>query len=285
MTGGSLSEFGLNVYSQYGEDGIIREIFCRLSEGSELDHWCVEFGAWDGVHLSNTCRLIREDGYSAVFIEGEPSRALLLETNFPQENVYKVCRFIELDGPGSLEATLKDFPVPTEFDFLSVDVDGCDFWIWKSLNNYKPKVVCIEFNPTIPNSIYFVQERDLSVKQGSSAKALTELGAEKGYALVAATHCNLFFVRSDLKNLLIDEDQTLEDLNPGGNDGTFIFSGYDGTLLLSADSIRLPWHGVSLDSKRIQLLPAFLRIFPGDFSKFRRAIWELWSRVFASVNQ
>lgn len=42
-----------NIYSQYGDDGIIAKIIEVLEIGQG---WFVEFGAWDGAHLSNTGR-------------------------------------------------------------------------------------------------------------------------------------------------------------------------------------------------------------------------------------
>ena len=128
-----LSSFSENVYSQFGEDGIIREILKRLRTHVELDSWCVEFGAWDGVFSSNTCRLIREDGFSAVLIEGDKEKAGILETNFPQDEVHKICRFIHFQGPDTLEATLSRTPIPDNFDFLSIDVDGVDYHIFESM--------------------------------------------------------------------------------------------------------------------------------------------------------
>lgn len=278
MSRPDLGAFAANIYSQNGEDGILGEVFTRLADGVSLDHWCVEFGAWDGVHLSNTCRLIREDGYSAVLIEGHPSRASELEKNFPEARVHKICRFIQLEGPNSLESTLMAFPIPQEFDFLSIDVDGCDYWIWKSLVSFNPKVVCIEFNQTVPNSVSFVQEKDFSVKQGAGAKALVQLGEEKGYSLVAVTHCNLIFVRSDFRHLVTDQEESLEKLNPAGNGGTFVFSGYDGHLIFSADTLDFPWHGASVKASTIQALPRILRVFPGNLGKVRRVIWRFWNR-------
>lgn len=53
----SLKSFARNEYSQYGEDGIIEEIFRRIGP-NELNNFCCEFGAWDGVHLSNTASLL-----------------------------------------------------------------------------------------------------------------------------------------------------------------------------------------------------------------------------------
>lgn len=40
-----------SIFSQSGEDGVLDFILSKLSK---LDNWCVEFGAWDGIHLSNT---------------------------------------------------------------------------------------------------------------------------------------------------------------------------------------------------------------------------------------
>ena len=40
-----------SVASQCGEDGIIK---AALEVLRETNKWCVEFGAWDGKHLSNT---------------------------------------------------------------------------------------------------------------------------------------------------------------------------------------------------------------------------------------
>lgn len=59
--------------------------------------------------------------------------------------------------------------------------------IWESLEDYYPKVVVIEHNPTIPNNIIYIQEKDVSIQRGSSLRALVELGKSKGYELVATT--------------------------------------------------------------------------------------------------
>ena len=56
-----------NVHSQIGQDGILEEIFKRV--GIKKGFFC-EFGAWDGVYLSN-CRKLFEEGWSGVFIEAD----------------------------------------------------------------------------------------------------------------------------------------------------------------------------------------------------------------------
>lgn len=260
-----LDTYKRDIYSQNGEDGIIAEILRRLSLQIDLDRWCVEFGAWDGVHLSNTCRLIREENYNAVLIEGSKKRSGILQTNFPQSNVVKLCKFITFDGPDSLENTLKTTAIPIQFDFLSIDVDGVDYHILESLQEFRPKVICIEFNPTIPNAVDFVQQRDMRLKQGSSARALVRLAGAKGYSLVALTQCNLLFVRSDLAALVCETGTDLEDIYSAGNEPTFLFVGYDGSLLSNKDSIDLAWHGIAIPLDKLQFLPKYLRRFPGDY--------------------
>lgn len=44
-------------------------------------------------------------------------------------------------------------PQADELGVLSIDVDGCDYWIWDSLETLKPAVIIIEHNPTIPNHV------------------------------------------------------------------------------------------------------------------------------------
>jgi hypothetical protein len=271
-----LKLFEHNFYSQNGEDGVIAEILQRLTKGVTLTHWCVEFGAWDGVYLSNTCRLIRESNYQAVLIEGDPKRVKQLYKNFPQKNVVKVCRFVGFEGENTIDKILSETPISIDFDFLSIDIDGADYYILESIKNYTPKVICIEFNPSIPNAVDFVQVKNFNIKQGSSAQALIRLAKVKGYKLVHSTLCNLIFVRSDLIDLVITEEKTIEDLNLGGNDPTFLFVGYDGTLLSNKSNVSLLWHKLIVPIEWLQPLPKFLRIFGGNYGIFRRLFFSLW---------
>ena len=112
-----MEKFKVDVFSQNGEDGIIREILKRISSQSLLDLWCCEFGAWDGLHFSNTARLIKEDNYRAVLIEGDSRRIHDLELNFPQKDVVKISSFVTTTGKTSLTNILKETGIPKDFDF------------------------------------------------------------------------------------------------------------------------------------------------------------------------
>jgi hypothetical protein len=264
-----------NYYSQFGEDGIIEEILFRLSQ-VKLDKWCVEFGAWDGVYCSNTCHLIKNKGYNAVLIEGDKSKFSELKKNFPQNNVHKVNKYINIEGAKSLENILSETPIPKDFDFLSIDIDGADYYIFEGLNNYKPKIICIEFNPSIPNTVDFKQPKDINIRQGSSALAINRLANHKRYKTIAATNSNLILLREDLIQFVAYSVPSLHELNNLGNSPQYLFVGYDGTILSNKKKVDFIWHGVQIPISNNQFLPSYFRIFAGDYGFFRKLFFFLF---------
>ena len=143
-----LLDYKENVFSQAGEDGVISRV---LSLIPDKNNWCVEFGAWDGKYLSNTCNLIVNHGFSAVLIEADKKKFQKLQENFKgQVKVYAVNRYVGFGEKDNLDEILSDKPCPQDFDFLSIDIDGNDYYAWQAVSRYQPKVVIIEFNPTIP---------------------------------------------------------------------------------------------------------------------------------------
>lgn len=272
-----LSRYKKNIHSQTGEDGIIEEILGRLKKGGvSHDRWCVELGAWDGIYLSNTYALIKDRGYKAVLIEGDPKRYAQLCKNIPQEDVHKVCQRVSFDGDASLDRLLSATPIPKNFDFLSIDIDGCDYYIFESLNDYAPKIICIEYNKAIPNEVEYVQEKNFAIKRGSSARSLIHLADKKNYALVAVTVCNLIFVHHDVIQHVVTDKPTLEDLRDDSNEKVFLFAGFDGTILSNKKLVQLNWHGVHQNISDIQYLPKPLRIFFGDYSKLHKLFFAVW---------
>lgn len=188
-----LAQFAHSVYSQDGEDGIIEEIFNRIGFRSK---YAVEFGGWDGVYLSNIRNLILEHGFSALYIEGEEETAADGKKNYEpfSERVTFVTGFVQHRRGKLLDDFLKENNAPKDIDLLSIDIDGYDYHVWKSLSCYRPRCVVIEYNPTIPNHLLVVPPLREDRKTGASARALVELGMGKGYSLAAVTDCNLIFV-------------------------------------------------------------------------------------------
>jgi len=255
-----LSTFAKNVYSQFGEDGILAAVFGKIGEGSRT---CVEFGAWDGRYLSNTGHLV-EQGWRGVFIEGHPERFRDLEKSYAgNPRVTTLNRYVEADpnSESALTNLLNAAAVPTDFDLLSIDIDGNDYHIWKTLApEFMPRVVVIEFNPSIPNDIIFIQDSVPSLHQGSSLAALVELGREKGYELVATTDCNAFFVRSSLFAQFDIADNGIDAIHKPEHTTSF-FQLYDGTIML-AGCQRLLWHDIPIELEMMQVLPPQQRRYP-----------------------
>jgi len=276
-----LLEFKSNAYSQTGEDGVIAKILEVLPQS---DKWCVEFGAWDGLHLSNVRNLIQHNNFSAVLIEADRAKFRQLQRNYLQNlRVIAINRLVGWYGENSLDQILQETPLAVDFDFLSIDVDGNDYHVWKALENYGPKVVCVEFNPTIPTAINFVQPADASVNQGASLLSLVKLGRQKGYELVAVLDFNAFFVKAEYYPLFQVEDNRPEVLRTNLGMTTQLFVGYDGRVFLHGYK-KLPWHGIALKEDRIQPLPRFLRKYPCNYNRIERLAYLVYESLARRLN-
>lgn len=261
------------VYSQTGEDGIIEKIL-ELLPGK--DNWCVEFGAWDGISLTNTRNLLETKNYSGVLIEAAKDRFLNLQRNYAhRKDVYPINRFVGFSADDNLDQILSATPIPRDFDFLSIDIDGNDYHVWEAFSKYRPKALVIEYNPTIATHIRFVQPADPSVSQGSSLLSLVELGKKKGYELVCALQFNAFFVRKEFFPLFEIENNTPEVLRTDLGVMTDLFIGYDGTIFLRG-SCKLPWHETPIRPERLQYLPKYLRRHAGDYSVLDKVLFAIW---------
>jgi hypothetical protein len=276
-----LLEHARNVYSQCGEDGIIEQILKRIPD---CDRWCVEFGAWDGRHMSNTCRLIEDCEYSAVLIEGDPDRAQVLqERSATNARLIPVNQFVGYSTNDNLDSILSKTAIPIDFDLLSIDIDGNDYHVWNATNRYQPKVVVIEFNPTIPTEVDFVQSASPQTTQGCSLKALVRLGRQKGYELVSVTLCNAVFVRREYFDLFEISDNRPETLRQDLSAVTWIFSGFDGQVILQG-SRNLPWHNLRIRTSRVQQMPAFFRQYPHSFGRAKKLAFKVYKKLWNVLN-
>jgi hypothetical protein len=189
-----LRRYAGNVTSQCGEDGMIAELVRRLKL---RDGWAVEFGAWDGKRLSNTYSLWHDQDWKALLIEGNKMKHEELRLRVSEFNrVEALLAWVSDTGPFALDTLLSEAGVPPDFELLSVDIDGDDYYMWAGMRLFKPKIVIIEYNASFPPHISYVQARGDHC--GSSALSLCKLAEERGYGLVDLTPTNLIFVRNDL---------------------------------------------------------------------------------------
>jgi hypothetical protein len=268
-----LKERARNVYSQSGEDGLLEAIFGVL----EIERgYAVELGAHDGVYLSNTRHLF-ERGWSGLLIEADPARFRQLQHNMRGFGEVKCVKaLVSFEGDHSLDELLAHHGAPTDLDLLSIDIDGNDYHLWDSVRRFAPKVVVIEYNPSIPNDVEFVQPRDLSVFQGTSLRSLVKLGRDKGYELGAVTETNGIFVRRDLADKLEIPDNSIEALRAPSPFATSIFQLYDGTIKIGGND-RLIWYNLPIDVARLQIVPSILRRgYPPTQTGAKRLLRYAW---------
>ena len=71
---------------------------------------------------------------------------------------------------------------------------------------------------------------------------------------------------------------SLDVLRPEGETVAYVYSGYNGEVLLS-QPIQLLWHGMSIGPRRLQILPRTLQVFPDDYTSVQR-IWFRLARVW-----
>ena len=237
-----LQEYRKNTKTQFGEDGVFAEIFNRMGVKHSV---CCDVGASDGVVFSNSWRFINECGWRGVLIEGDSDRVdALIDCYENNERVSLVGAMVDSTG-ATLDSILSQLDIPHDFDFLSIDVDGIDWHIWESLSGYRPRVVCIEFNPSMQNNVHYVQDADTSIQQGSSLRAMIKLGNKKGYELVATTDVNaIFVIREEFAQFGIEDNSIHSMHSPGGYESV-LFQFYDGKTMRGGQLDRI-WN---LDAK------------------------------------
>lgn len=208
MSKKKLFDFYHNAFSQFGEDGIIRQIFNLI--GIEYNH-CCEFGAVDGFTLSNTAYLFT-NGMEATLIEADIELFKKLKTNVSAYKCTTLNYRIGKDhGLDSLDYIFDTEKLNKNLDLLSIDVDGNDYYILESLKNINARVILCEYNPTIP---YFMDMYgDYPSNFGASVSALNRIAENKGYFLACLTDANCIFIKKKYKWLFEDYELDIDKIS------------------------------------------------------------------------
>jgi hypothetical protein len=217
-----LDFFKSNIHSQNGEDGVVAEIVRRTGLVVNKDFWCVEFGAWDGMYLSNVFALVQSNQATAVMIEGDEQKLGVL-----RETAEKYPSIIPLEGfvtgnrvpedslvtdaftgsfnpekVATLDQLLGTTSCPKDYDLLSIDIDSFDLEVWEAHRNFTPKIVVIEVNSSLEPGVL---QWHGGFNLGNSFSSTLAVAKSKGYSLVCHTG-NMIFVRNDLAKLVgVDE--------------------------------------------------------------------------------
>lgn len=190
--------------SQNNEDGIIHYIFNKI-QLKKINFIEIGFDYYE----NNSINFLHKVN-KGLFIDGSNEKVLklksILKILYPFKNIKVLLKFIHRDNLN--EIINNHFSKKEEIDFLSIDVDGNDYYLFENLS-INPKIICIEYNfwygsnikcsvPYDKNSIW----KHGSLYSGASLDALCSLAKNKGYHLIALdSNCvNAFFIRSDLRH-------------------------------------------------------------------------------------
>jgi len=159
----------------------ILEIFNKIGTTNKF---AVEFGCHVD-HRISICKPLEEFGWKAKYFGIEYA---------PHIKTDVIHAFITAEN---INSVFKKNKIPKEFDLLSIDIDGMDYWVWKALK-HKPRVVIIEYNKQRKTGVqpYFAYNKWNMVEDdyyGASKEELIKLGKEKGYELYDFSEDNLFF--------------------------------------------------------------------------------------------
>jgi len=187
----NLFNFEKRVFSQFYQDGILEKIFELIGVTNK---YFVEFGS-NGTDTGrgNSIYLRKTLGFDGLLMDG---------TENP-EAIYDLKN--EFVSAENINELLEKYKVPRVFDFLSIDIDGEDFWVAGSvdLEKFKPRVVSIEFNPEIPppRTIIQIHRKDWvwsgDSRYGCSITAAKDLLNWMGYTLVAASGVDAIFIANE----------------------------------------------------------------------------------------
>ena len=184
-----------NYFSQNGEDGIIEKLLDQLNLKQNL--FVCEFGAWDGIYLSNTFNLVTKYNATALMIEGDDERYKDLEkTSKTNKNIIPIKKFVRPNGDNSLDKILEENNFPINFDLLSIDIDSNDLEVWQNCIKYKPKIIIIEINSNLAPDIIQVHNNKLGLI-GNSFRSTLEVSRKKGYTPITHTG-NLILLKNEL---------------------------------------------------------------------------------------
>lgn len=193
------------VFSQWGEDGIIQYILRHVSVPNRT---FVEFGV-ENYREANTRWLVEGHNWSGLVIDGSQQHvdAIKSDAIYWKHRLKAVSAFVDAENINRL---ISGNGICGDVGLLSVDIDGMDYWVWKAIDVITPNIVVVEYNAlfgptksvTVPYDPSFVRQKAHYSWSyyGASLAALVGLGKTKGYAFVGSNSAgnNAFFVQSDL---------------------------------------------------------------------------------------
>jgi hypothetical protein len=199
------NEYEYQVYSQWGEDGLIQYLIQKIAIDRSI---FVEFGV-ETYNESNTRFLLINNNWSGLVIDGSEKNIDHIKNDpiYWRHNLKAECAFIDKENINHL---IQKNGISGDIGLLSIDIDGNDYWVWEAIDVINPRIVICEYNSlwgnkeavTTPYDKKFFRTtaHHSNLYYGASIAAFTKLAGLKGYSLVGSNKAgnNIFFIRNDL---------------------------------------------------------------------------------------
>lgn len=207
-----LSDYEFKVFSQWGEDGILQFLTGNIDIRNKT---FIEFGVED--FFESNCRfLLMKDVWQGFVIDGSPKNIDRLRTSYFywRYPLSAKAAFITRENVCEL---LDESGFDKDLGILSIDIDGVDYFVLERLQEWKPRVLIVEYNGVFgmknPVSVPYrsdfqrTQQHPSNLYYGASLPAFIHLLQGRGYALVGVNSVgsNAFFVRRELLNDVVRE--------------------------------------------------------------------------------
>lgn len=197
----NLSEHFRKIYSQSYEDSVLDHIYSIIEPRKK---YYVEFGgAIDQCH-GNTTHL-RTLGWEGLLMDGDE---IAIEKSGGLDIKH------EWITSKNIMSLFEKHNVPENFDFLSIDIDGDDIYIFDAIDTekYTPSVVIGEYNPGLPNHLPlaiiegrsdygnnpFIPKNHIApAYHGCNIHAWYVVAKRKGYSVITCTGVNVVMIRND----------------------------------------------------------------------------------------
>jgi hypothetical protein len=199
------SEVEFRVFSQWGDDGIIEWLVSQVNVPNT--HF-VEFGV-ENFHEANCHFLLVNRNWKGLVLDGNQKHM----SDLRSERIYWMfdltakAAFVTAEN---IDTLITDAGFSGPLGILSIDIDGNDYWIWKSIRSVDPAIIICEYNPilgdrypiSVPYNPGFTRfgAHHSGLYFGCSIEAIRQLAVTRGYTFVGTNSngINAFFVRNDL---------------------------------------------------------------------------------------
>ena len=200
-----LSEVEFQVYSQWGEDGIIDWL---VNKFPEIPKSFLEIGT-ENYKESNTRFLLVNKNWDGFIIEADKNSVKDIKSQrvYWKHNLTIENQFVDQNN---INTIIKRINIPKKLGLLSLDIDGIDYWVLKKLSVLEPSIVICEYNSlfgqkkaiTVPYKKNYIRSNEhySNLFYGASIKAFIDLLKKRNYFFIGTNSAgnNAFFVNQNI---------------------------------------------------------------------------------------